>query len=71
MVCDKCRAADVEKGRAVDGRRAYRCRACGCVWTDGLHGRPRRYNPQIVARGLDAWFADAPLGRRKRKPAPR
>ena len=35
-----------DKGRAVDGRRAYRCRVCGATWTEGLQGRKRRWSPQ-------------------------
>ena len=40
-----------DKGRAADGRRAYRCRICGAQWTCGNQGRRRRYNVQR------SWFA--------------
>lgn len=34
-VCPVCGKAHLEKGRAADGRRAYRCLVCRHVWTDG------------------------------------
>lgn len=46
LTCPGCRAPRPDKGRAFDGRRAYRCRACRKTWTEGLHGRARRYSPQ-------------------------
>lgn len=54
IVCDNCRHPRADKGRAVDGRRAYRCRNCRTVWTRGLQGRARQYNEQ--RRGVQ--FAD-------------
>lgn len=30
----------------MDGRRAYRCKLCGSVWTQGLQGRKRNYSAQ-------------------------
>ena len=44
--CPICRNAAPDKGRAMDGRRAYRCRSCDYIWTDGLQGRERKYSPQ-------------------------
>jgi hypothetical protein len=45
--CKVCRNGVVpDKGRAPDGRRAYRCRTCGCVWTEGLQGKKQSWNPQ-------------------------
>ena len=44
--CANCRHTGVDKGRAMDGRRAYRCQRCGNVWTEGLQGRERKYSPQ-------------------------
>jgi len=35
-----------EKGRAMDGRRAYRCPVCVSVWTEGMQGRVKRYSSQ-------------------------
>ena len=39
--CDK-----YEKGRAFDGRRAYRCKGCGSIKTFGMQGRERKYSIQ-------------------------
>lgn len=47
LICFVCTGNDVEKGRAFDGRRAYRCRRCGCEWTNGIKGK-RRYSVQRV-----------------------
>jgi len=41
-----CGCARSDKGRAVDGRRAYRCAVCQHVWTDGLQGREQRFSKQ-------------------------
>ena len=46
MYCHKCSSSDLDKGRAFDGRRAYRCKQCGNVWTNGLQGRKRQYSQQ-------------------------
>lgn len=44
--CPSCRTSSgIDKGRAFDGRRAYRCQ-CGHIWTQGMQGRERRYSPQ-------------------------
>lgn len=46
MKCAKCQHLEISKGRAVDGRRAYRCEFCGHIWTNGLQGRSPSYKPQ-------------------------
>ena len=46
ITCPQCRTTCPEKGRALDGRRAYRCRSCRRTWTDGLQGRARHYSEQ-------------------------
>ena len=42
----RCKGKHIEKGRAADGRRAYRCGFCGTIWTNGLQGRKRKYAKQ-------------------------
>lgn len=44
--CGQCHSRSYDKGRATDGRRAYRCACCGCIWTEGLQGRAPSYSPQ-------------------------
>jgi transposase-like protein len=44
--CPKCKTKYPKKGRAFDGRRAYRCGSCGYTWTEGMQGRQRRYSEQ-------------------------
>lgn len=44
-----CGCNDYDKGRAVDGRRAYRCKKCGGVHTNGMQGREKRYNSQRIS----------------------
>ena len=44
--CPVCHHAGVDKGRAWDGRRAYRCQRCGETWTEGMQGRARRFSAQ-------------------------
>lgn len=44
--CSVCITGNPEKGRAFDGMRAYRCKCCGNVWTEGMQGREKRYSPQ-------------------------
>lgn len=44
--CPVCHRDKPDKGRAFDGRRAYRCRGCGNVWTFGMQGREKKYSPQ-------------------------
>lgn len=46
MECPRCRHKGIDKGRAPDGRRAYRCQSCCEVWTMGMQGRKRKYSPQ-------------------------
>ena len=43
--CARCNSANIEKGRARDGRRAYRCQ-CGNIWTEGMQGRKKQYSVQ-------------------------
>ena len=38
--------AGIDRGRAMDGRRAYRCQMCGGTWTQGMQGRQRQYSVQ-------------------------
>lgn len=45
-VCIICKVSNPDKGRAFDGRRAYRCKCCGNTWTEGMQGRTRRYSKQ-------------------------
>jgi len=45
-VCPSCNHPGYDKGRAFDGRRAYRCQQCGKTWTEGMQGRERKYSPQ-------------------------
>lgn len=44
--CLVCQTPKPEKGRAMDGRRAYRCACCGNVWTEGMQGREKQYSEQ-------------------------
>ena len=44
--CASCKTENPEKGRAFDGRRAYRCKCCGKIWTEGLQGREKKYSEQ-------------------------
>lgn len=44
--CPTCSHTEIDKGRAFDGRRAYRCKNCGKVWTEGMQGRSKKYGPQ-------------------------
>jgi len=46
LVCGKCNFTGIDKGRAFDGRRAYRCQRCGSIWTQGMQGRKRTYSKQ-------------------------
>ncbi len=41
-----CGSIYFDKGRAVDGRRAYRCKVCRTVFTEGLQGRKKRFHNQ-------------------------
>ena len=44
--CASCQTTNPDKGRAWDGRRAYRCKCCGKVWTEGMQGREKKYSEQ-------------------------
>lgn len=44
--CAVCKTPKPDKGRAMDGRRAYRCKNCGNVWTEGMQGREKKYSEQ-------------------------
>lgn len=44
--CAVCQTPKPDKGRAMDGRRAYRCTSCGNVWTEGMQGRKKKYSKQ-------------------------
>lgn len=44
--CDTCQTPDPDKGRAFDGRRAYRCKCCGRTWTEGMQGKQKEYSEQ-------------------------
>lgn len=48
IICSNCGHCRPDKGRAMDGRRAYRCPSCGHQWTYGLQGRKRQYSPQRI-----------------------
>lgn len=52
--CRICNSKFPSKGRAWNGRRAYRCNSCGNTWTFGMQGRIPKYNPQ----GTGFQFAD-------------
>lgn len=55
--CSRCLSPSIDKGRAWDGRRAYRCRACRHEWTEGWQGMARqRPSPQ---RQSGHQFADS------------
>jgi len=41
--CPRCRRTEVTKGRAPDGRRAYRCESCYYVWTKGMQGKAPKW----------------------------
>ena len=41
-----CGSRKVDRGRAADGRRAYRCRVCGATWTSGMQGRRQQFSDQ-------------------------
>lgn len=41
-----CGSIYFDKGRAFDGRRAYRCKGCGKIHTCGMQGRTQKYSNQ-------------------------
>ena len=45
-ICRNCHFPYPDKGRALDGRRAYRCSNYGTEWTNGLQGGERKYSHQ-------------------------
>lgn len=54
--CPTCRVPKPDKGRAFDGRRAYRCVSCGTKWTEGSQGRGKKYSPQREGyQFADSW----------------
>ena len=44
--CYICKTGKPDKGRAMDGRRAYRCVNCGAIWTEGMQGRKKKFHKQ-------------------------
>lgn len=44
--CAVCQTPKPDKGRAMDGRRVYRCKTCGNIWTEGMQGRKKKYTKQ-------------------------
>jgi len=44
--CPNCKHPGYDKGRAFDGRRAYRCQSCGDIWTEGMQGREKKFKTQ-------------------------
>jgi transposase-like protein len=43
--CHNCKHTGIDKGRAIDRRRAYRCQKCGAQWHE-WQGSKKRYSPQ-------------------------
>ncbi len=41
-----CGCKQYDKGRAFDGRRAYRCKSCGGIHTAGMQNRNKKYSQQ-------------------------
>lgn len=54
-LCPNCRHPDYDKGRAYDGRRAYRCKKCGSIWTEGMQGRKKKYSEQRLSYQFKDW----------------
>ncbi len=44
--CPSCKHKGFDKGRAMDGRRAYRCQQCGGIWSEGNQGREQKWSKQ-------------------------
>lgn len=57
--CKICKTRKPNKGRAMDGRRAYRCVKCGNIWTEGMQGRKKKFHKQRT--GFQ--FKDSPVGK--------
>lgn len=48
-ICPVCKTPKPDKGRAFDGRRAYRCiSSCKNIWTEGMQNRIKKYSKQRV-----------------------
>lgn len=47
LKCVNCNHTGIDKGRAFDGRKAYRCQLCGSVWTNGLQGK-KQFSKQRI-----------------------
>ena len=45
-ICIEFDKSKMDKGRAFDGRRAYRCPQCNSEWTDGMQGALKKYSVQ-------------------------
>jgi len=43
-----CGHTGIDKGRAFDGRRAYRCQECLTIWTNGLQNRSKKFSKQRI-----------------------
>jgi len=43
--CPTCKTQNPDKGRSFDGR-AYRCKSCKLIWTEGPQGREKRISDQ-------------------------
>lgn len=43
--CGNCQHTGIDKGRAMDRRRAYRCQRCGSAWHE-WQGSIKRYSAQ-------------------------
>ncbi len=56
--CCRCEQRQMfDRGRAFDGRRAYRCQGCGNVHTKGHKGK-RRYSVQRMGHQFHDTGAD-------------
>ena len=51
--CPSCGHRGLDRGRAFDGRRAYRCKRCGKQWTCGLQGRTKQYKQTVGMQFYD------------------
>lgn len=63
MRCSRCFCVRIDKGRAPDGRRAYRCQQCRYIWTRGLQGKKPQFSLQrpgyqFNTTGAYAWGND-------------
>lgn len=65
--CPGCHViGKVDRGRACDGRRAYRCKLCGAIWTSGTNGRKWQHSSQRESYQ----FADTGAGSSEKKRSP-